>query len=513
MNVTKGRVPAAVFLAIGLIATAPAAAGASQIHTSLADLEAVRIVYPASRHFELGASVCGIGDFDADGYRDMAVGAPLFDPGLLDRVFEKGAIFVIFGKGFDSRPGTIDLSNPSFPGFAVTGAGGAPVGAVIEAVRDVNADGFADFAFTAPDSPSGYLLYGARETDRILSAGELGGRGLTVGQTGHALASAGDFNGDGFPDTLFGNPFSEEVDSNGAKYSIGNCAILLGGKSIPTLLDGLKPGPSLFTWRGLADERYGASLAGGIDLNADGFSDAAILAPAHGPGQTGRVCVIYGGPDPFSSKNATYSFIIEGVKAYVRSTGDVNGDGYPELIAGIDQDTTLLLKGGAHLRGTLDIAKNFDSSWGTLIEGAQGVFHAGDLNGDGYCDIAASIVNGPGAQVDDKILAGRVVFLFGRPQMPAEIDVVQLVKGRFYPIDYIVVDGANAFDNFGASVSSLGDIQGNGFEDVIVGAPAVRLPGDAAGNQPGSAYVIQGVDMYYALQTHRSSFTLQGVRN
>jgi hypothetical protein len=104
-------------------------------------------------------------------------------------------------------------------------------------------------------------------------------------------------------------------------------------------------------------------------------------------------------------------------------------------------------------------------------------------------------------------LAGRVLFLYGRPEWPETIEVQRICKGEFTPLDYTLIDGTEPFGLFGSSVAGIGDIQGDGFEDVIVGAPTERLPEGTAKESPGSAYVIQGKSLDFTLHTYHSNFT------
>ena len=483
---------------------------AAQIHSSIYDLDPVKITYPGSFRYDLGAVVAGGGDFDGDGYQDLAIGAPSFDATRLGRLFERGAVFIVFGKAFENPRADIDLSQPQAPIILVTSSSESQVGSGMAFLGDCNADGFDDLGLTTVQHHSAYVIYGRSDHDRILPLADHPDRVMEITNTGHSVSTVGDFNGDGFSDVIFGNPYAEEIDSGNHHYAVGNYTLLFGRDGFASRLDALVPGPTHYTDRGSADSLFGNQLSGGVDLNADGFSDIIVTAPQDGKNQAGRAYIIYGNESNFRDNRVEYSFILEHVKHGVRACKDINGDGFPDLLVGMDDNTLFVLKGGKHMRGTLDLSKKIDAGWGTILHGAQTAYPAGDLNGDGFQDIAVAM---PNAQVGDKILAGRVLFLFGSVQWPAEIDVNQLIQGQYLPIDYILVDGNLSFETFGASVAALGDISNDGFDDVLIGAPTVHLSGDTLSDQPGAAYVIQGVNMYYALQTHRSVFTQEGARH
>ncbi len=228
-----------------------------------------------------------------------------------------------------------------------------------------------------------------------------------------------------------------------------------------------------------------------------------IDAPKGGMDFNGRSLIVHGMKT--MSENVNYSFIIEHSHSAVRPAKDVNGDSTPDLLVELEDRSILLLWGGEHLSGTIDLRTIEAPAWGTRILGAQAAYGVGDLDGDGFNDIAASL---PTANVNGKMLTGQVVFLFGQQHWPQEIDINKLMDGMISPVNYVIVDGVDAFGVFGSSIAGLGDIQGDGFDDVIIGAPAERLPTRAAIlESPEAVYLIQGKTLYYALQNHRSRFT------
>ncbi|HQH73485.1 MAG TPA: integrin alpha, partial [bacterium] len=73
----------------------------------------------------------------------------------------------------------------------------------------------------------------------------------------------------------------------------------------------------------------------------------------------------------------------------------------------------------------------------------------------------------------------------------------------------VVVEGVEPFEAFGSCIAGVGDIQGDGFADVLIGAPTQRLPGELRMESPGSAYLIQGRSLFMCLQSRRSQFFTQ----
>ncbi|RJP27585.1 MAG: hypothetical protein C4527_13435 [Candidatus Omnitrophota bacterium] len=480
---------------------------AGQVHTNLNDLGAIRITFAEQNHYGLGTAVSGTGDFDGDGYRDVAIGAPSYDPGGFGNGYENGAVFIVSGKTLDRTRGEVILSANDFEGCSIIGKIQARVGNALSFVGDMNGDGLGDLAIGTETHQGGYIVFGHKNPNRLISLAEEAGRHVEIQNTGLSVSTAGDFNGDGFADAIFGNPFTELIDVGNQQYHVGSVSLLFGGIRLPQLLDSLIPTEYLKTIPGPAGALMGNDIAGGHDINCDGFSDIFIVAPKGGHQQRGRTVLIYGSET--LGESVEYTFIIDQARRFVRSIQDTNGDGYPDILVGGEggeNGTVYLIWGGTHLKGTLKLEEDFNASWGVKLIGAQYAYGVGDLNGDGFGDIAVGIPREP---IRDKFLTGRVVFLFGRPQWPETIDIRGLCEGKFSVMDYVIVDGLDALGVFGSSIAAVGDIQGDGFDDVIIGAPTVLVPGETAGESPGSAYIIQGQNLFLSLQSYQSNFYSQ----
>ncbi len=207
-----------------------------------------------------------------------------------------------------------------------------------------------------------------------------------------------------------------------------------------------------------ADDQSGWSVSSAGDVNGDGFDDILIGAPfADGPGAA-----------PGTRNNAGDSYVVFGhAGAFAPAIDLVN------VAGGI---------GGFVIHGAdaVDI-----SGWS--------VSSAGDINGDGFDDliIGAPLADGPGAAPGTRSGAGDSYVVFGKAGAfgPA-IDLVNVAAG----IGGFVIHGADAYDRSGNSVSSAGDINGDGFDDLIIGARYADGPGATPGmrNFAGDSYVVFG---------------------
>lgn len=256
-----------------------------------------------------GIAVAGIGDVDADGWDDLLVGARNAGGD------ESGRAYVFFGG--PALDAVADLN--------VVGQPGERLGFAVARAGDVDADGHADFlvgAYTWPSWPvetgRAYLFFGGpgvdAVADRIFTGDQNGGH------FGDALAGA-DVNGDGAADVVIGA--SQRAGSSGMAF------VYYGGALLDT-------GPDLILASGRTGDWFGRSVAGGTDVDGDGFGDLLVGAPALGiSGNPGRVFVYRGGPaidslpDVVLERPGTATFGWS-----IASGGDVDGDGAADYLAG-----------------------------------------------------------------------------------------------------------------------------------------------------------------------------------
>ena len=459
----------------------------------------------------VGSAVSSAGDVNGDGFDDVIVaGYGTSVP------TSAGATYVIFGKanGF-AKSLTLGALNGT-DGFKITGAAqGDYSGRSVAAAGDVNGDGFDDIIIGAsgrrPDGTfqtgAAYVVFGkASGFPATLSLGTLNGtdgfamigRTLPEDQAGKSVSGAGDINGDGFDDVIVGTL------GRGAYVVFGKAGGFASSLSLPSLTatDGFKiVGPAL-------DTGFGARVAGAGDVNGDGVSDMVVSAP-YGVHRAGTAYVIFGNnTTPFgttfdtSTLTGTNGFIVNGVQGdyagiTVGTAGDVNGDGHDDLIVGSrGVSSSTGIHGRVHViygktttfanaidLATLDGTSGFrldnepsypdghEDGFGRVAAGA------GDVNGDGFGDI---IIGRQGAFDGGN---GQAYVVYGRSDFPAAQFITQatLNGSNGITLNSTVKNGV-----LGVSARGAGDVNNDGFADLIVGAPGINA------DNRGAAFVVFG---------------------
>lgn len=469
----------------------------AQIHIAASDVGAVRLSHPGAFAYEIGACVEGIGDIDGDGFKEIAIGAPSFDPGGdLGLETRNGAVFVVSGKMLQHEKTSIDLSEPGLIAWSIIGRQESQIGSVIAALGDINGDGFDDFAFSSPLKSDSYVMFGGEVIPRLFALNDFENYGIHIRNSGASFSSAGDFNGDGYYDAALGRPLDPK-----SPEAPGRLTLLYGASSFPHEIDALNL-PSIV---GLPNTRLGDCIVGGFDLKADGYSDLLISEPDWGQQKQGRAFILEGAGSLQQdfAEGLQSPLMIEPVGGYVRTIHDVNGDGLIDFLFGATTQEAWIVLGRPHFEGLVNRQFLENDPQSIRLVGDATYYGIHDVNGDGFADIAAAM---PNATVNGKALVGQVMFLFGKTEWPKEVNISAISDSNTNQLDYLLIDGLEEFGVFGSSVAGVKDVQGDGFDDVIIGAPAIRDPSGLNKDRPGSAYVIQGRNIYFITQTERSQF-------
>lgn len=402
---------------------------------------------------QLGAAVAFVGDLNGDGFDDVAIGAH-HDDVTIGRV-AIGRVFIYHGSA----------AGPwASPATTLTGEGDQDrFGVALAPAGDVNGDGFADLLVGATDYFSdlaelaGYASVFHGSASGLVEATALTLSGAEEGAAlGGALAGAGDVNGDGYDDVLIG----ASGMANGALAGAGQVTLHLGSPA------GLDPTPSLTLSGSSAGEAFGAAVAGAGDVNGDGYGDVLIGADQHESGgypECGRAAVYHGsaaGLDagPTRTYTGVYGSRLGGA---VAGAGDVNGDGYDDVLIGApgqwagavpEVGEVTLYHGSAAGVGTATAWRLTGDEEGDNLGFA--LSPAGDLNADGYADV---VVGADGSGAGGVPSAGAVLAFHGS-------------ASGLEPSPVRTLGGGAEGDHFGAAVSGGGDVDADGYDDVLVGA-------------------------------------------
>ena len=396
----------------------------------------------------LGLAVAEAGDVNGDGFADLLMSARAFNGSLYD-----GRAMAFYGSA-------TGLS--ATPDWAVTNDQvGSQFARVLAGAGDVNGDGYDDVLVGAPyydvgdgDEGRAYLFYGSANGLSTTPGWTASGDDY-VSYFGRGLGGAGDVNGDGYDDVLVGETYWTDPETG----DWGRVSLFLGSAA------GLSNSAS---WTASGNPQYGgfgAPTTGAGDVNGDGYDDFMIAEPSYwgDQDQEGRVYLYHGGPDGPGTEPAWIDEGDQDNAAYgnaIGSAGDVNGDGYGDVIIGADRyDGADFSAGRAYVyHGSssglsskpqwIGEGNQYSAHFGTSVDGAY------DANGDGYDDVLVGSL----AFDDGQTTEGRgFLFAGGTDGVQAE------------PI--LTVDGDQEQAYFSSAVAGPGDVNGNGIPELAFGAP------------------------------------------
>jgi len=415
-----------------------------------------------------GVSVAGAGDVNGDGVDDILIGAQYADPNGNSYA---GEAYVVFGGPTVGASGSVSpTALDGTNGFTITGVNAYDyIGRAVSSAGDVNGDGIDDLMLGAsntstyehPHAGITYIVFGRDVGDdgpfpaSVDLASLDGTNGFTIeganpfDRSGTAVSSAGDINGDGIDDLLIGAPYASPYFYT----AVGEVYVVFGKN---TEIDGLFPatvdlgaldGSDGFGMFGIDPYDYaGRSVSAAGDVNGDGVDDIIIGASGADPG--GRV-------------NAGESYVVFGKDTSV---------------AGLFPATLQL----AALNGTDGFVIN---GIDTGDSSGRPVASAGDVNGDTFDDLLISAIGGDPNGIPN---AGEVSIVYGGTAVGAAgaLDLSSLDGTNGF-----VLNGVRSSDFAGTSACAAGDLNDDGFSDLIIGVPGADLH---CRTNLGEVYIYQG---------------------
>lgn len=421
----------------------------------LAAMEEDAIIYGVDTIDHLSMS-SAVGDINGDGYEDLILGAPASN-GPANARSLSGEVWIIYGSAAGIAA-TIDLFSPP---------------------------------------PNSSVIYGKDNGD----------------SAGWSVA-AGDLNGDGYDEVILGACNSSGPSNT--KPIAGEAWVLYGAPAgLPASVDlAVPPADATVIYGPDAQDHLGSSVGTG-DLNGDGFNEVFIGAehaygPSNGRAECGEVWILYGSSShlwtsidlasPPASVAVIYGPDAGDELGGIVAAGDLDGDGNVDLMMGASQadgpvnskanagETWVMYGSTSRLPAATDLSS--PSANASVIYGVDGDdrfgsgLTVGDLNGDGYDEmiVAAPLADGPD---NGRFSAGEAWILYGSTShLPASTDLVAPPAGA------TVIYGADAADLIGYGVST-GDLDGDGYDEVILGAYNAFGPGNSRG-RAGEVWLISG---------------------
>jgi hypothetical protein len=438
---------------------------------------------------QFGYAVGTAGDVNGDGFADVIIGAPQDYYTYTEPV---GAVYVYHGSAGG-------LSDSLFPDWAVGGDStqkGSFFGCAVGTAGDVNGDGNDDVIIGARDykaSDKGkfgaaFVFYGSKNDGLATTPGWSLISDQQDSALGIAVSTAGDVNNDTYDDVIIG----------ASGYPTGGLAFVFLGAT-----DGLTLTHRLTLTVNQPGAQFGIAVRYAGDVNNDGYADIVIGAPGFdipGTPDVGAAFVYYGSTDGISTTYSTLYGNQNGSRfgAAVAGAGDVNNDGHDDIIVGAQYYSQTITNEGAAFvylgspTGILTVPQRMlvGNQLAALFGVAVGT--AGDVNNDNYDDIVIGAAHYTNDQKDE----GAVFVYLGSP---SGVSARPVWRG----------EGDKSETLFGFAVGTAGDVDDDGYMDLIVGAPDYKTQEQ---NKRGRAFFylgtgdVSGYNSVYLPLVLRSSF-------